>query len=664
MFFDLQKKTDGKSLGYLIPGNISTFVETLYKDGLGKAITKQKDLYIDKNIKTYGSAQDLNENLFGESTNIRLKGNKQLDELYQSSDTVSSIMKWCAEAHYNVAMQEAQPLVDAFISELKDKAAQLSEKIKKGDESIIRDIDGKVISSIDYKKRLQEINKVIELSEYERNKFVSGKYEDSYATSKKVTKRLSRFFSYTSFIRIGFDLTNQSKNYVAGSIQALLAAAQNENSHYNRKDFLWAKAHVLGKVVPKYLGDLGKISDVSNDTMIYRMFNPTQKDFEKYLKDLSGKVSRKVIAKMTNLSEAAYFFQDKGDTLIGMTVLWSVMNNYKYRVITGVDTAGENIYEKDAEGNDVYVSAHECYERDPKGTNQLIIRSDVDYTQSDEDFIRNIVYSEMKRAQGNYAKADQVKIESTAMGKMMLFFKKYLIPMFGNRFGYMKTNWEAGEVALGYWRAVGMAWRQFGGIQTAKHMLIGGKTMDRLNQNTMGSFMTNKVNHARRDGMMMLLLTGLSMIALAHIKKKHVGSDDEDDKDLGLIEGNMIRLLWSVKGETNSMFPVGEGSSEYIKNFTTAIPFVREFTAAGKTLHHAWSLGAVNIANNGMEPDPDVDSAFYQDAWKNAYYNRKAGSYEKGDAKIVKDFVDLTGIKNFRDLLDPNYKIDILKRNQ
>ena len=233
-----------------------------------------------------------------------------------------------------------------------------------------------------------------------------------------------------------------------------------------------------------------------------------------------------------------------------------------------------------------------------------------------------------------------------------------------NRFGYMKTNWEAGEVALGYWRAVGMAWRQFGGLQTAKHLLIGGKTMDRLNQNTMGSFLTNKIDHARRDAMMMMLLTGISMMVLAHVKRKHAGDDEDDDKDLGMIEGNLIRLLWSVQGETSSMMPIGGGSAEYIRNFTTAIPFVREFTAATKVVDQAYSLAAVNIANDGAEPDNDLDSQWYQEAWKDAYYNRKAGGFEKGDAKIIKSMIDLTGIRNFRDLLDPNYRIDILKRNQ
>jgi hypothetical protein len=160
----------------------------------------------------------------------------------------------------------------------------------------------------------------------------------------------------------------------------------------------------------------------------------------------------------------------------------------------------------------------------------------------------------------------------------------------------------------------------------------------------------------------MLTLTLISMMLLAYVKRRD--EDDDDDEGLGIIEGNAIRLLWQVKGETNSMFPVGEGSSEYVRNFTTGIPFVREFTAAIKALNHSYSLGAALMANGGVEPDEDLDSQWYQETWKNAYYNRNSGAYEKGDAKIVKDIVDLTGIRNFRDLLDPNYRIDILKRNQ
>jgi len=661
MFFDLQKRTDGKVLGYTIPGSVAGFTETLFSQGLGKAIEKSKDKFIDKHIKAYGSAQDINDNTFGDLGNaIRLKGNNQLSDLLQSHDSVSAIMEWCAEAHYNIAMQEASPVINSFIDELKSKETELQEKIEKGDKGITRDIDGKIINSIDFNKRKNEIQAVREHLEYERNKFISGQYEDPYAASRAVTKKINAFFRYTSFIRIAFDVTNQTKNYVAGTIQELMAACDFDSGQYNSKDFLWAKAHVFGKVLPSYFKDLGSISDVSETTMIYRLFNPVQKEFGKYVKDLSGKKSRKVLSKMLNVNELGFFLQDKGDSLIGMTVLWSVLNNNKYRVISEYDQEGNAIYQKDKDGNDILIPAHECYIKN--SSNQLVIRSDVDYTKDDENFLRNIVYSEMRRAQGNYAKADQVKAEAGVMGKMMLFFRKYMIPMFQNRFGYMRTNWEAGEIAVGYWRALGIAWRQYGGLQVAKHMLIGGKTLNRLNANTMGKFLTGKVNHARRDALAMLTLTFISMMLLAYVKRHD--EDDDEDKGLGIIQGNAIRLFWQVKGETNSMFPVGEGSTEYIRNFTTGIPFVREFTAGIKTLNHGYSLGAALAANNGAEPDPDSDSQWYQETWKNAYYNRNAGSYEKGDAKIIKDMVDLTGIRNIRDLLQPDNRIDILKRNQ
>jgi hypothetical protein len=112
------------------------------------------------------------------------------------------------------------------------------------------------------------------------------------------------------------------------------------------------------------------------------------------------------------------------------------------------------------------------------------------------------------------------------------------------------------------------------------------------------------------------------------------------------------------------MFPIGQGTNEYLKNFTTAIPFLREATAVKNLLNHGIKYGAAMTMNGGVEPDPEYDSELYQEIWKDAYYSRESGAYEKGDPKIVKDIVDLTGIKNFRDLLDPNYRIEVLKRNQ
>jgi hypothetical protein len=183
--------------------------------------------------------------------------------------------------------------------------------------------------------------------------------------------------------------------------------------------------------------------------------------------------------------------------------------------------------------------------------------------------------------------------------------------------------------------------------------------MSKNNKNQMGSFLTRKVNQARRDAIAMLILTILSMMARNYVRKK-----DDDDEELSFLEGNAIRVLWGVKGETVSMFPVGGGSEEYIRNFTTVSSYTRELNALKKFGSHAISYGMAMTMNGGEEPDPDNDSQFYQDIWKEAFYGRKYGAYQKGDAKIGKDLMDLTGIKNFRDLVNPNYRIDQMKAKQ
>ena len=97
------------------------------------------------------------------------------------------------------------------------------------------------------------------------------------------------------------------------------------------------------------------------------------------------------------------------------------------------------------------------------------------------------------------------------------------------------------------------------------------------------------------------------------------------------------------------MWPVGAGGDEYIKNFTTATTYLREAQTFGRFMSHAANYGIAMTMNGGEEPDPAFDSPIYQDIWKEAFYGRKYGAYEKGDAKVAKDLMDLSGIKNFRD---------------
>jgi hypothetical protein len=679
IFFDLQQKIEGRKIGYQVPGFASSLIEGIANESLGKGFAKQYNAFLDRNFKAMGQ-QDMSENIHGDiGARIRMRFSNQLGEEIQSSDAIGSFMKWTTEAHMNISMQEIAPKSKGFIEFMKVQREQLAKDILKGEVFVTDEVTGKR-TKVDIKQKLAEMDNLIKILEFENNKFLYGITENATDAGRGTKKIIDGFFKYTSFIRIGFDVINQTKNYTSGNVQAFLAAGGSDSAHYSKRDWLFAKGKVYGYggFLSNYLKDWGRISDLTETTMLYRMMNPAQKDIIKYFSDSSGTKGRRLAEKLVSVGELGYMLQDKGDTEIAVTVMYAIMNNYKFEQIESIDpVTGEKIFKRDSKGEVVMVPSHEAYIKDKNGN--LVIRNDVNYSKEDEKRIRNIVYSEMRRAQGNYAGADQTEFESRILGKMVFFFRKFLVPQFLNRFGYLRPNWEGSEVAVGYWRAFAKAMKLFGVGNTMKEFLVGSDTLSKMGLSggtktyvikdpktgaviktvDAGDFYSKRVHHARRDAIAMTLLTILSMMLLSFVRRR-----DDDDEELSMLEGNAIRVIWGTKSETVSMFPVGDGSQEYVKNFTTAIPFVREFSATIKMLNHGLKYGMAMTMNGGEEPDPDYDSEFYQEIWKDAFYSRKSGAYEKGDAKFGKDFVDLTGIKNFRDILDPNYRIDVLKRNQ
>lgn len=660
MFFDLQTKAEGRKIGYMVPGYAASTIENIKGKGLQQAVADEYNKFIDKNVLAIG-AIDKAENTFGtHGDKIRHRFTEQLPEGMQTQDAIGAVIKYATEIHYNIAMQQVAPQADMYIEHLEFMAEQLQKKIVATKPTVtIKDKETGKETEVDMRKRLDQLNNVIEILQFERKKFLYGQAETKKDLDRKILKRMNAVFAYTSMIRIGFDIVNQTKNYVSGNVQAFIAAGGLDSDKYTREDFMWAKGKVYGYngFLHQYFGDWGRVSDVGKDTMMYRFFNPAQKDFIKYVSEVTGGKGRRLAGKATNLQELGFMMQDKGDTEIAVTVMYAVMNHHKFRVIEKHDADGNPVYQKDEQGNDVYVPVHEIYIKDENG--MLTRRKDVEYTVQDENRIRNIIYSEMRRAQGNYAKADMTKFEEGIVGKMVFFFRKYLVPQLLNRFGYLRPNWEGSEAAMGYWRALILAGKAYGIQELSKHLIAGSKRMSKNADNKMGHFLTRKVGQARRDMIAMLIFTVLGIMARNYVRKK-----DDDDEELGMLEGNAIRVLWGVKGETLAMWPVGAGGDEYIKNFTTATTYLRELQGIKKLGSHAINYGIAMTMNGGEEPDPSYDSQFYQEVWKDAFYSRKYGAYEKGDAKIGKDIMDLTGLKNFRNTINPNYIIDQMKGKQ
>lgn len=674
LFFGIQSKLEGRKIGYLVPGYASSLVERMHSDKSLTDVFKQEGAqFIDAVFRTSGSQQDASENIYGTSgSKVRLKHNTQLTKDMQSEDVLGSVIKFSLEGHYNMAMQEAAPLIESYIDYLKVLENDLKDKINSGISYMKDPVTGETVE-VDMNKRLKELQNVISIVEFERRKFVYG--QTDRIKNRAVIKAINGIFQYTSFIRIGFDVGNQIKNNVAGNIQAFIAAGNHEGDHFSRRNWINGKRKLYSEYMPNYFKDYGKVTGLAMSTMLYRAYNPVQKDQSHYLNEVSGGKTRKLQDKASSLMELGYLLQDKGESEIGITVMYAVMDNYQYPVIESYDKNNEPVYKVDEDGNTVTVPVHEAYM--VNGDGQLVRREDVAFSEEDENFIRNIIYSEMKREQGNYAKSDMTKFEEGIFGKLTFYFRKFFVPLLLERFGYMRDNWEGSEVAMGYWRALASAVKTFGVGQTMKELVLGsgsttqiksmmddmaikhspGETSD-IKAPEMTGFYIRKIAKARRDAVAMSVLTILSMMALAYVRQK-----DDDDEELSMLEANVFRILWSVKGETLSMFPVGGGSEEYIRNFSTAIPFIREASKINKMLQHVIKYGIVMSIDGGAEPD-DFDSQYYKELYKDAFYVKQSGPYEAGTSKMYKDFVDLSGFRNFRDFFDPSSRIDQLKRNQ
>ncbi len=646
-YFKRQESITGRARGYLVPGGSANLVQLAQHSSLTKAVNNRLKNMLDENFSgKEASEHDLGDNYYGDlGGQVRLANNNQFSQAKQSPDAINNVVKWLAESHYNEALADVQPIAESMVDFLK---LQLAE------------VQGKITDSMpSYQKQAADLANIIKIIETENAKIISGKMSEG--GNRKLRKGMSAIFGYTAFARIAFDLANQTKNYMSGSLQAWMAAGgAGESVHYTRSDMGFALTQQLGSqgFFKDYLKDWGKLSGLSLWTQLYRAFNPAQHDYQKYVEDTTGTRGRRMQAKLSDPTELAHAFQEKGDTAIAQMVWMAVMNHYEYNaldaqgqpIVIGTDSEGKPLYQK--------VKAHDCYALNNK--NELVIRGDVDFTKEDERWIREVVHGEVRRAQGNYAAADKTQIETTLAGQIMSFFRKYLIPGVLTRMGHLRPDWEGKQVHYGYLRCVLAAARAYSGVEVMKHMIVGAYAPNWVKGTTVNSFYAKKLAHAGRDLISGMLLTTISMLLLGYVKQK-----DDDEEEIGFLVGNAIRVIWGVKQETTSMLPlpIVGGLGDYIKNFTSFTTMTKEFTQIIKVLTHMVGTLYAGLVG-GWGEEPEDDDFLYELAYQQAYYQRSEGAYEAGDFKLEKDFTDLTGLKNILNTINPNDKLQIDKKLQ
>jgi hypothetical protein len=619
-FIKMQDQTYGRNLGYFFPGFEETSLQIYKEKGFTEGFKKNFEIFKQKNFSASSIFDySINEIASGNDTMVRMKFNRpiNLNEAEATVDGIGSVIRWYEEAFINQAVGEAQPLVSSTLSYLNNLYKQL-------DQSNIADKE----------TRKANLKRVIDSYTFEYEKIIKGETKLNEGNMGKMGDTLLKGIGFT---RLGFDIANQIGNYFSGNVQTFLGG--HKTGQYNNKNLAKAKQQFYSQdgLMASLLRDANKMSGFTFMTKMYLYFNPAQADL-KNAYDKTRSTGQRIGQGALDL-QPAFWIQDKGEIEISSTIWLAMMDNRRVKLVAERNPDGTvKSYQVNPDGSVKTVPAYEAYRTNAEG--EVVIRDDADWTKDDEKSLMSAIFSEIRRTQGNYASADKTRAERGILGRFLVFYRKYLLPFVLNRFGARRDSTEAGEVAMGYYNAL------IRGLYYYKWNLFAGMIGK---DDSVSPFYAKKAYYAVREMVLASMLYVLGTFLNSLVKRM---DDDEDDAIAKNIAYQLLAIYIKTERETRSMVPMPVVGSldEYINQFTDFTNFGRDITRVVKLTEHGLALGAAQVFNSEM-----VDKA--------AYYQRRTGIFDKGDAKIVKDIYDVSGFMNFYELYNPEVRVeDAFKR--
>ena len=616
-----QDGTAGRKLGFLFPGVQMNKIDNVKQFGMMQGIRREiEETTAEVTLGKNKSDIDLASNEYNTTgrMRVRFKYNFPMEADITTTNGITAVGMWMVEREINHEMGKADVAFSAIIDAMEAMRDHVHDTNK-----------------------LNQLNKAIELVTFERDKFIYGKRMKGDDGDVNKMKALRMFMKAVSFGRLGFDFAAQTGNMLSGNVQTFLNA---QDGDYTLSNLATAKKQTYN-ILMNMVRDYGKVSDVSFETKFVRFMNPSQKELSELI-DLNTKTQLdRFLTKSMDLGNLSYMLQDKGEMEIAITTMTAVLDHHKFKVFD-LDSSGNKQY--DANGEVLYkmkdgevelATGWTAFTEDASG--RIVSRPDVDITEQQVKMLRNKVYSQILKSQGNYADWTSTHISSTQFGVMMEYFKKYFVHMALRRFGKHQEDFEGMKYAAGWYRILFDMFRRYGFKEGVKAMIPGANK--------------SEVNEYYRTGSMQAareMLTGMVMMMLYGYLRGLAYSDDDDDKELNWMQMQIMRTFAKVISESRSMIPV-----PYIGNVDTYIDSFSNFTSVFREAKTAWKLIENSMSLLGYEIFGDAfeEAAFYQKAY---------GMYEAGDAKALKNFHDLVGYDNIVGIFDPQYKLKEQYRNK
>ena len=393
-----------------------------------------------------------------------------------------------------------------------------------------------------------------------------GIHKDSYGLGSKILDLLNKF---TSFTRIALKPLNWISNILVGNMGNLSEAVGGR--HFGVRDIMWAQKEMFKLMFtnPKKFANM------------IRSLDAVQGRFLKEFGDEFISFREKYVA-----WDTMFIGQDMGELQIQGTAMLAYLRARKIPI--------------PADGN-------------------------FDLDSLPPDFI-NTLHAINKHNHGVYNNFDRLYLQTNALFRLMLQFRKYIVPTFRARYdglfsGNNRVDWESGTVEKGWWRIWGEY--HYNTIKNWKQM-----------PSFIASF--NSLTDAEKEGVRRAYFDAAAYTLLYGLFVMMKPDDDDEEEETSKFEWHVLYQLEKLKGDYGLIFPLG-GFEDKLRLLSN--PFAAAPVAAD-------SLAILSQVTN-FEPDKEGNVSIYQ------RYQRDTGYYKKGDLKILGKVSKINGFDNFIQSEDP-----------
>lgn len=570
LYLDAQEKIpDAQKPGYVLPSIHKQDKERRDIKGLLK--DKWKDATSIRADDTRFGVADMSE---GDKKFLPVYYTQDMDADEVSLDLVRSVLLFSSMANRYEAVNNIEPEINLFKTIIGDRS--VAETNSKGVAKLDAFANKLGIKSFILKKgesySQKHVDAFIDMMIFNETQKAQEIFGFSAA---KITNGLMGYSALTS---IAADLLKGVANNLQGNIQLIIEA--NAAEYFSRKDLRIGKVY-YAKNLANFLGDFGKTTPQSLVGQMIRLYDPMQGNF----KDQYGRnVSPSTFAKLMR-TDTLFFNQHFGEHEIQVSAMFALMNATKV-----IDKAsGEEIS---------LLDAYTKY-----GVKD--IEKHTDFTNVKKLDLQNRIHAISKKLHGVYNEFDKGTAQRYSGGRLLLMYRKHLIPGYKRRWGKLQSDQELGGAVEGYYRTF---------YNTMLKDLVRMKLNVIQNWATYTPFEKAQIKRTLAEAVIIIGITTLILIMT-----KLFGGDDDDENSYAY--NFVLYELTRMQSETASYISPRD-AYRTIKSPTAMVSTIERLTKFVDQFLLTWDPEKLN-------------------------YQRDEGVWNKGDNKSWAYFLKLIGFSGY-----------------